>query len=260
MERLARGADRRVGGNGSGWRWRVAGEIQPVPLSPGTTGLTRRPGDRCIGRHGCPRDMLTVTGDVAGPGGSCWPRSRGARREPARREGRARRRRRGMAWSPGGPSIRVIRDARPGSAARGPAWRLRRSLDLAARLDKREASYRDRAEMMALEPRVEIVPDASATATVVEVRTYDRPAACSGWPPAWLSPVWISGGPRTTWGRNVVDVFYVRTGEVTSWTRTRRMRWSNAWWTWAGADRAGSTLDIRTSEPGARGTVVRVTV
>ncbi|MFN8126069.1 MAG: [protein-PII] uridylyltransferase [Candidatus Nanopelagicales bacterium] len=88
------------------------------------------------------------------------------------------------------------------------------TLDLAARLDKREASYRDRTEMMALEPRVDVVPEASATATVVEVRTYDRPGALFRLATALAeSGLDIAGARADSLGSNVVDVFYVRTAD-----------------------------------------------
>lgn len=108
----------------------------------------------------------------------------------------------------------------PGFGGRPSVERLREdlrlalegSLDLGARLDKREQSYRDSNEILALEPKVRVVPDASSVATVVEVRTYDRPGALYR-----LAAVIADAGldivsaRADSLGSNVIDVFYLRT-------------------------------------------------
>lgn len=108
----------------------------------------------------------------------------------------------------------------PGFSGRPATERLREdlrrtmagTLDLAAQLDKREQSYRDTAEVLALDPRVEVVSDASELATVVEVRTYDRPGALFR-----LATVIAEAGydivsaRADSLGSNVIDVFYLRT-------------------------------------------------
>lgn len=86
------------------------------------------------------------------------------------------------------------------------------TLDLAARLDKREESYRDLSASMALDPRVEVVPEASEVATVIEIRTYDRPGAlfrlASSIAEAGFD---IASARADSLGSNVIDVFYLRT-------------------------------------------------
>ncbi len=107
----------------------------------------------------------------------------------------------------------------PGFAGRPEPERLREdlrraldgSLDLRSRLAKRDRSHRDPAEALALEPRVVTVPDASHTATVIEVRTYDRPGALFRLALVIAEAgVDIAGARADTLGSNVVDVFYLR--------------------------------------------------
>ena len=189
-------------------------EIQPVPLSPEQQdSLDARVTDVLVDT-GAPGDMLTVTvtspdrvGLLATVAGVLAANRLDVR---AARAGGVE----GMAWSQWtvDPGFSGMPD--PDRLREDLRLALEGSLDLAARLDKREASYRDRAEMMALEPRVEIVPDASATATVVEVRTYDRPAALFRLATSLAeSGLDIVGARADSLGSNVVDVFYVRTGE-----------------------------------------------
>lgn len=189
-------------------------EIQPVPLSPEQQdSLDARVTDVLVDT-GAPGDMLTVTvtspdrvGLLATVAGVLAANRLDVR---AARAGGVE----GMAWSQWtvDPGFSGMPD--PDRLREDLRLALEGSLDLAARLDKREASYRDRAEMMALEPRVEIVPDASATATVVEVRTYDRPAALFRLATSLAeSGLDIVGARADSMGSNVVDVFYVRTGE-----------------------------------------------
>lgn len=87
------------------------------------------------------------------------------------------------------------------------------TLDLDARLGRREQDYPEAARALALEPRVELVADASQHATVVEVRTYDKPGAlyrlASAIAAAGLD---ITAARADSLGSNVVDVFYLRTG------------------------------------------------
>ena len=85
------------------------------------------------------------------------------------------------------------------------------ALDIGARLDRREESYPETSRALALEPRVEVVEGASDSATVVEVRTYDRPGALFR-----LASVIAECGldvvaaRADSLGSNVVDVFYLR--------------------------------------------------
>ncbi|HEX2314332.1 MAG TPA: [protein-PII] uridylyltransferase [Thermomonospora sp.] len=83
-------------------------------------------------------------------------------------------------------------------------------LDVAARLERRARSVRTRPGVPVPPPRVTIVDDASATATVVEVRAHDRPGllwrigqaigACG---------LQVGTAQVDTLGAEAVDVFYV---------------------------------------------------
>jgi [protein-PII] uridylyltransferase len=84
------------------------------------------------------------------------------------------------------------------------------TLDVAARLAERERANAGRAGVPVPPPRVDVVPDASATATVLEVRAHDRPGllhrigsslAASG--------VDVRSARVSTLGSEAVDVFYV---------------------------------------------------
>lgn len=110
----------------------------------------------------------------------------------------------------------------PGFSGRPATERLREdlrralsgALDLPALLDKREKSYRDRGEILALDPRVEVVADASERAVVVEVRTYDRPGALYRLATAIAEAgLDIIGARADSLGSNVIDVFYLRDAE-----------------------------------------------
>lgn len=85
------------------------------------------------------------------------------------------------------------------------------TLDVEARLGRREEAYPDTTRALALEPRVEVVPAASQSATVVEVRTYDRPGALFRLSGAIADAgVDVMAARADSMGSNVVDVFYLR--------------------------------------------------
>ena len=85
------------------------------------------------------------------------------------------------------------------------------SLDLDDRLRRREDSYRDSTEVLALEPRVTVVTGASESSSVLEVRTYDRPGALFRLATAIADAgLDIVGARADSLGSNVIDVFYVR--------------------------------------------------
>jgi [protein-PII] uridylyltransferase len=84
------------------------------------------------------------------------------------------------------------------------------TLDVAARLAERERAHHGRTAVPVPPPRVEVVADASAAATVLEVRAHDRPGllhrigaslAASG--------VDVRSARVSTLGSEAVDVFYV---------------------------------------------------
>lgn len=82
-------------------------------------------------------------------------------------------------------------------------------LDVAALLDKREAS-RARPRTPVPPARVDVVPGASATATVLEVRAHDRPALLHRLGRALaLAGLDVRAARVATLGAEVVDVFYV---------------------------------------------------
>jgi [protein-PII] uridylyltransferase len=83
-------------------------------------------------------------------------------------------------------------------------------LDVEKRLERRARSYRPRKGVPVPPPRVTMIDDASATATVVEVRAHDRPGLL------WrVGHVLGSFGLQVraarveTLGAEAVDVFYV---------------------------------------------------
>lgn len=83
-------------------------------------------------------------------------------------------------------------------------------LDVAARLEQRARAIRTRPGITVPPPRVTIVGDASATATVVEVRAHDRPGLL------WRighalgqRGLQVRAAQVDTLGANAVDVFYV---------------------------------------------------
>lgn len=88
------------------------------------------------------------------------------------------------------------------------------SLDVAGRVSRREEAYSKAESAWALEPRVDLVPDVSERATVIEVRTYDRPGALFRLASAIAdSRVSIVAARADTLGSNVVDVFYLTDSE-----------------------------------------------
>ncbi|RAY12474.1 [protein-PII] uridylyltransferase [Actinomadura craniellae] len=83
-------------------------------------------------------------------------------------------------------------------------------LDVAERLERRAASVRRRPGVAVPPPRVTIVDDASATATVVEVRAHDRPGLL--WRVGQAlgeCGLRMRGARVDTLGADAVDVFYV---------------------------------------------------
>lgn len=85
------------------------------------------------------------------------------------------------------------------------------SLDVEGRLRRRDESYRDATEALALDPRVTVVAGASQSSSVLEVRTYDRPGALFRLATAIAeSGLDIVGARADSLGSNVIDVFYVR--------------------------------------------------
>ena len=84
------------------------------------------------------------------------------------------------------------------------------TLDVDERLARRESYYATATESV-LEPRVEFVADASEIATVVEVRTYDRPATLFQLARAIADcGVDVVSARADSMGASVVDVFYLR--------------------------------------------------
>jgi [protein-PII] uridylyltransferase len=84
------------------------------------------------------------------------------------------------------------------------------SLDVAARLARREAAYTVRPGIAVPPARVEIVHDASTTATVIEVRAHDRPALLYRIGRALADAgVDVRKAKAGTLGAEAVDVFYV---------------------------------------------------
>ncbi|MCH9815599.1 MAG: [protein-PII] uridylyltransferase [Actinomycetia bacterium] len=83
-------------------------------------------------------------------------------------------------------------------------------LDLAARIKRREADYADETKVWALDPHVDVVPEASDQATVVQVRTFDRSGALYRLAGAISrSGADIVAARADTMGSNVIDVFYL---------------------------------------------------
>lgn len=88
------------------------------------------------------------------------------------------------------------------------------SLDVADRLRRRESNYPDAGPAVALEPRVDVVEDASEHATVIEVRTYDRPGALFRLARAIADAgIDVMAARADSMGSNVVDVFYLGSGD-----------------------------------------------
>lgn len=83
-------------------------------------------------------------------------------------------------------------------------------LDVAGRLARREAAYAPRQGVRVPPPRVDVLPTASESATVVEVRAHDRPALLHkiGQVLADVG-VDVRRARVATLGAEAVDVFYV---------------------------------------------------
>jgi [protein-PII] uridylyltransferase len=84
------------------------------------------------------------------------------------------------------------------------------TLDVAARLADRESASSRRPSVAVAPPRVDVVPAASRTATVLEVRAHDRPGLLHriGASLAALG-VDVRSALVSTLGSDAVDVFYV---------------------------------------------------
>ncbi|MDP4013039.1 MAG: [protein-PII] uridylyltransferase [Candidatus Nanopelagicales bacterium] len=86
-------------------------------------------------------------------------------------------------------------------------------INIADRLERREEAY-PVSRQISLEPKVTVVPEASARATVVEVRTYDRPGTLFRL--AWAitgAGANIAAARADSLGSSVVDVFYLTGAE-----------------------------------------------
>jgi [protein-PII] uridylyltransferase len=84
------------------------------------------------------------------------------------------------------------------------------TLDVAARLDEREAASSRRLGTRSAPPRVDVVAGASRTATVLEVRAHDRPGLLHRIGASLASlGVDVRSALVSTLGSEAVDVFYV---------------------------------------------------
>jgi len=83
-------------------------------------------------------------------------------------------------------------------------------LDVARRVARREAAYPPRPGVPVPPPRVQVVPDASETATVLEVRAHDQPGLLHRLATAiGAHGVDIRSARVSTLGAEAVDVFYL---------------------------------------------------
>ncbi|UGQ14124.1 [protein-PII] uridylyltransferase [Yinghuangia sp. ASG 101] len=83
-------------------------------------------------------------------------------------------------------------------------------LDVAARLAKREAAYAPRRGVAPAPPRVALVPGASETATVIEVRAHDSPGLLHRIGRALAdAEISVRQARVSTHGADAVDAFYV---------------------------------------------------
>ena len=83
-------------------------------------------------------------------------------------------------------------------------------LDVADRLARREANYPVRTGVRVAPARVQVVPGASESATVIEVRAHDRPALLHRIARTLaVAAVDVRTARVSTLGADVVDVFYV---------------------------------------------------
>ncbi len=84
------------------------------------------------------------------------------------------------------------------------------TFDVTERLARREAAYVAKPGIAVPAPTVTVVPDASETATVIEIRAHDRPGLLFRLARAVsATEVDIRSAKVTTWGAEAVDVFYV---------------------------------------------------
>ena len=84
------------------------------------------------------------------------------------------------------------------------------SLDVADRLARREANYPVRSGVRVAPARVQVVPGASESATVLEVRAHDRPALLHRIARTLaVAGVDVRIARVSTLGAEAVDVFYV---------------------------------------------------
>jgi [protein-PII] uridylyltransferase len=84
------------------------------------------------------------------------------------------------------------------------------SLDVGAKLERRAASQVLRPGIEVPPPSVSVVPDASESATVLEIRAHDRPGLLHRVGTALAAAkVDIRSAKVSTWGAEAVDVFYV---------------------------------------------------
>lgn len=84
------------------------------------------------------------------------------------------------------------------------------SLDVAARLARKEEAYADRRRVDYAPARVDVIDDASATTTVLEVRSHDAPGLLYRIAQAVAAAdACIEGAKVATLGSEVVDVFFL---------------------------------------------------
>ncbi len=84
------------------------------------------------------------------------------------------------------------------------------TLDISERLARREASQKLRPGIEVPPPSVHLVPDASDSATVLEIRAHDRPGLLHRVGRALsAAEVDIRSAKVSTWGAEAVDVFYI---------------------------------------------------
>jgi [protein-PII] uridylyltransferase len=83
-------------------------------------------------------------------------------------------------------------------------------LDVGAKLERRAAAQAPRPGIEVPPPSVSVVPDASESATVLEIRAHDRPGLLHRVGSALAAAkVDIRSAKVSTWGAEAVDVFYV---------------------------------------------------
>jgi [protein-PII] uridylyltransferase len=96
------------------------------------------------------------------------------------------------------------------------------SLDVAARLTRREEAYAARPHTPKPPPRVEVVPGASESATVIEIRTHDSPGLLHRVGQAFAKAgVDVHRARVSTFGAEALDAFYIVDAEGRSLTSVR---------------------------------------